>query len=349
MDFREMGSIFKIWYRLLLVIILCGCVGSFEQEDAVIREAARLMQEQPDSALRVLGNVSRHSLRGDTLARYALIHSIAQDKSGQDVTNDSLLRIAYGYYSRHPEDSLYARSQYYMGKYLCLTEQPDSAYGCLLRAKTASVSDSDYYTAYLATDRMRRIAEISDTALCLSLSKEAYRLYLKHGAANPANEAYLLRGIGDSFHRCHESDSTLYYYNRALGKARLAGDSTAIASVFYKISLHYWHYKQYVKAFEYAQQALRYKGYLDLSLLKLLALCYIENSEYEKARQYIDAMPSAESKETRLVKLRMQKYVSYFRNRYQDENTYKSHKKDSNPNYQWDWSGLIGSMNFKRY
>ena len=104
----------------LFVIALSACNDSSKL--ATIHQAEKLMQEQPDSALRVLQTINRHSLRGKTLARYALIYSIAQDKSGLDVTNDSLLRIAHEYYSQHPGDSLYARSQYYMGKYYTLVD-----------------------------------------------------------------------------------------------------------------------------------------------------------------------------------------------------------------------------------
>ncbi|MBO7068934.1 MAG: hypothetical protein J6W52_09720 [Bacteroidaceae bacterium] len=292
-----------IW--LLLAVTLCACTGN-RQDRETIRQAEMLMQEQPDSALHLLHDVNRHSLRGETLARYALIHSIAQDKSGLDVTSDSLLRIAYDYYSRHPEDSLYARSQYYMGKYLMLTAQEDSAYSCLLRARTVSEDNKDYYTAYLATDRMRRITEVSDTALCLALSKEAYQLYIKLGVNNPVNEVYLLRGIGDSFHRCNDRDSTIHYYIIALNKAQLMDDSVAISSVLQNISCYYSHYSQNELALEYALQALSYRGYLDKKLTTLLAQCYTENAEYNKAWQYINALPPGESKESKLVKLSLQ-------------------------------------------
>ena len=305
-----MRNIFKIWLLLLPVFALQACVEKDRQEREVIHQAELLMQEQPDSALHLLQTLQRHSLTGETLARYALIHSIAQDKSGLDVTSDSLLRIAYDYYCRHPEDSLYARSQYYMGLYLFLTEQPDSSYNCLLRAKTVSEADKDYYTAYLATDRMRKIAENSDTTLCLNLSKEAYQLYLKQGADNPVNEVYLLIGIGDSYSRCGDKDSTLYYYDLALNKAQSAGDSIAIASVLQNISNHYRFNRQYKEALDYAQRALNYRGYLDKRLATLLARCCMENAEYDKARQYINALPPSDSKENQLVKLGLQHGLS---------------------------------------
>ena len=298
----------KTSFFLLVALVLSACTDSRKLE--TIRQAEMLMQEQPDSALRVLQTIDRHSLRGEVLARYALIYSIAQDKSGLDVTNDSLLRIAHEYYSQHPGDSLYARSQYYMGKYLWLTAQTDSAYTCLLKAKTTSEEEKDYYTAYLATDRMRRIAEVSDTALCLALSKEAYELYIKHGAINPVNEVYLLIGIGESYCRRSDGDSTLCFYNMAFDKAKLTGDSIAMASVYQNISNYYYSIGDYDVALDYAHKALQFQQYLDRPLTKLLALCYTENGEFDKARQYVAALSSSKSKEDQLVVLNIRHRLS---------------------------------------
>ena len=298
----------KTSFFLLVALVLSACTDSRKLE--TIRQAEMLMQEQPDSALRVLQTIDRHSLRGEVLARYALIYSIAQDKSGLDVTNDSLLSIAHEYYSQHPGDSLYARSQYYMGKYLWLTAQTDSAYTCLLKAKTTSEEEKDYYTAYLATDRMRRIAEVSDTALCLALSKEAYELYIKHGAINPVNEVYLLIGIGESYCRRSDGDSTLCFYNMAFDKAKLTGDSIAMASVYQNISNYYYSIGDYDVALDYAHKALQFQQYLDRPLTKLLALCYTENGEFDKARQYVAALSSSKSKEDQLVVLNIRHRLS---------------------------------------
>ena len=298
----------KICVLLGAIFAIFACTHNHKAE--IISQSETLMQDQPDSSLRLLQTIDRHTLRGATLARYALIYSISQDKSGIDVTSDSLLRIAYEYYSQHSQDSLYARSQYYMGKYLSLIDQKDSAYNCLLRARTASEDSKDYYTAYLATDRMRRIAEVSDSVLCLKLAKEAYYFYVKHGVTNPANETYLLIGIGESYRRRRDKDSTLFYYNKALGKAKLSGDSVAIGSVFQNIAFHFLHYKQYDTALEYANKSLSYQKSYNRSLLKLMALCYIEKTEYDIAQQYINALPSTGSKETQLVRLGMQHRLS---------------------------------------
>ncbi len=116
---------------------------------------------------RKLETINRRSLRGEPLARYALVYSIAQDKSGQDVTNDSLLRIAYEYYSLHPSDSLYARSQYYMGKYHTLVDSTKRAEDCLRTAVRYAEERKEYYTQYLAIDRLSREIRYSNATLGL--------------------------------------------------------------------------------------------------------------------------------------------------------------------------------------
>jgi hypothetical protein len=83
----------------------------------------------------------------------------------------------------------------------------------------------------------------------------------------------------------------------------LTGDSLTISSVLQALSRHYIHYHQDETALAYAQQALNYRGSYDLSLLKLFAQCYTETGDLDKAQQYLNAIPSTESKESQLVKL----------------------------------------------
>ena len=135
-------------------------------------------------------------------------------------------------------------------------------------------------------------------------------LYLKQGADNPVNEVYLLCGIGDGHLRSEQKDSALHYYNIALEKARTSSDSIVVASVFQKLSRYYNHYHENRISLDYAQRALNYRGYVDKRLATLLAQCYTENAEYDKARQYINVLPDADSKEDKLVKLSLQHRLS---------------------------------------
>ena len=71
---------------------------------------------------------------------------MAQDKSGIDVDNDSLLRNAYNWYNGKPADSLYAKCEYYMGKYYALNDSSEKALRCFSNSVKAAKRQNDYYT-----------------------------------------------------------------------------------------------------------------------------------------------------------------------------------------------------------
>lgn len=99
---------------LFLALAFASC---HRGERQTLRSALQMAYADPDSALAMLHTIDRRSLPPAEKAYYALTYYLAQDKSGLDVANDSLIRIAYNYYAKHPKDSLYARCMYYMGVY----------------------------------------------------------------------------------------------------------------------------------------------------------------------------------------------------------------------------------------
>lgn len=76
-------------------MLLSSCDG---RQGRLITQAISLADDDPDSAIAVLQTVNQRSLSDKEKARYALTYTMAQDKSGLDVDNDSLIGIAYGWY-----------------------------------------------------------------------------------------------------------------------------------------------------------------------------------------------------------------------------------------------------------
>ena len=111
----------KLRMPYCLIVLLLLIVSCSNNDNANIDHAYRIVAEEPDSALTILNGVDRQQLSKSEEARYALVYTIAQDKSGLDVGNDSLIGLAFSYYDERPDDSLYAKCQYYMGKYYMLT------------------------------------------------------------------------------------------------------------------------------------------------------------------------------------------------------------------------------------
>ena len=97
---------------LFLALAFASC---HRGERQTLRSALQMAYADPDSAQTMLHTIDRRALPPAEKAYYALTYYLAQDKSGLDVANDSLIRIAYNYYAKHPKDSLYARCMYYMG------------------------------------------------------------------------------------------------------------------------------------------------------------------------------------------------------------------------------------------
>lgn len=124
-----------IFLLALAVILVTGCK---ETHNKGIDLAYRLAPTAPDSALAILDSIDHAKLSKAEMARYALVYTIAQDKSGLDVDNDSLLRTAYTYYNSRDDDSLYAKCEYYMGKYYMLNNSTELAVDCLQKSANAS-------------------------------------------------------------------------------------------------------------------------------------------------------------------------------------------------------------------
>ena len=100
------------------------------------------LSEHPDSALSVLDSMSAESIRGRKAnARFALLYSIALDKSYIYLTSDSLIMPAVTYYRNHGTDSDRAKSWYYLGRV-----QQNATVSLTHAEKYADLSGDSFYS-----------------------------------------------------------------------------------------------------------------------------------------------------------------------------------------------------------
>ena len=283
-----MNKVLRIYLLMLVALVVGSCSDGRQAE--IIRQAEQIMQERPDSALHLLQSIPRKSLRGETLARYALIYSMAQDKSGLDVTSDSLLRIAYEYYYRHPDDSLYARSQYYMGLYFSLVDSTKQAEDCFRTAIRYARERKEYYTLYLALDRLSSKIRTSDASLALEYSKQALDIFENKCPANVRNRIYLLKDIGKVYILCNQPDSALHYMDMAIENSREYNDSSMIGEIMQDKSLVYTKVKDYQNALSLAKEAWMISPIKSLNLAFCLAKCYANTDSAIQARNLYAAI-----------------------------------------------------------
>ena len=163
-----------IFLLALAVLLVTGCK---ETHNKGIDLAYRLAPTAPDSALAILDGIDHAKLGKTEMARYALVYTIAQDKSGLDVDNDSLLRTAYTYYNSRHDDSLYAKCEYYMGKYYMLNDSTELALDCLQKAADVSKQHGDKHTQCMALEKYSRVLRQTNPQKAVEVAELAEYIY----------------------------------------------------------------------------------------------------------------------------------------------------------------------------
>ena len=91
-------------FAVLLAACLWSC-GFSGKVRPILDKAEMCLEEHPDSAFVTLDSIDRSLLNTPELrARHALLYSQALEKCGIEVYNDSIIRIALGYYSSVGDD-----------------------------------------------------------------------------------------------------------------------------------------------------------------------------------------------------------------------------------------------------
>lgn len=139
-----MAYINRIVLLFALLLVLASCRRSHV---AAIKQSMSLADSFPDRALNILDSVRQQKVSDAEQPLYALAYTMALGKKSIEVDDDSLLRIAYNYYSKLPNDSLYGRCMYYMGNFYHRSDSDAKAIYCLKKSIKASVAlrDTNYW------------------------------------------------------------------------------------------------------------------------------------------------------------------------------------------------------------
>ena len=162
----------KVTLYTLLALMLATVLGSCHQNHKRELDLAyALAESNSDSALVYLNHINQDKLSEEEMAKYALVYYMAQDKSGLDVDNDSLIRIAYDWYEKNQDDSLYASCLDYMGKYFMLNDSIEQAKACLEKSYNLANKKGDIYSVSLSLDKLVVIEKDLNPHRALKLAK----------------------------------------------------------------------------------------------------------------------------------------------------------------------------------
>ena len=158
------------------------------------------LSEHPDSALSVLDSLSTTGIQGrEANAKFALLYSMALDKSYIDATNDSLINIAVDWYRKHGTADERLKSYYYQGRVYQNAGDNEAAMESFVRAE-ASESEDNMSNGLLYKAMSGIYIQIFDF-----VKAELYN--------NRAKNCYLLAGDTDKYAGTILFSSDLQYAN----------------------------------------------------------------------------------------------------------------------------------------
>lgn len=277
-----------IYFCLLLVIsfVFSSC---HTDRSRILVSAYSMVDSLPDSALSLLKKVKYAELSAKDKAEYSLLFTMAQDKSGLDVDNDSLIRIAYDWYQQHQDDSLYAKCLYYMGKYYMLNDSTEQAISLLTQSSQKSNKIGDLKTESMALEKLSKVYQVVEPKKSLLFSKKALETYARYQYATLKNRIYLNLNYSEALLACEITRKSVDVALSILPKALVLKDSVVLADVYQDLANSYLYLGYKDSCLFYAKKTYDLQPIKNMSCRLMLADAY---QEADSVRQCLALLES---------------------------------------------------------
>ena len=271
---------------LLSILTFYGCRYNVPPSvKEALSTAEAYMEENPDSALHILQNISHpENLRSQARADYALLYTQACDKTHLLPPTDSLVQTAVNYYKKEKNSINAAKSYFYLGRLKRNLRQDTLAIKMLLTA-------------------LKKMPKNNKSKLLMQIYFDLGAIYKKQNLYNKAmdmhRECYAVtKALDDSsllFFPCrelaqthllkHKSDSALSYYQQALTISQKFQNNYWEANILNDISKVYLHEGDTLKANNTIDFAIRKDSSATNISLKGQLLYY--GNQMDSARFYL--------------------------------------------------------------
>ena len=277
-----------LYFCLLLVIsfVFSSC---HSDRSRILVSAYSMVDSLPDSTLALLRKVDCDNLSAKDMAEYSLLFTMAQDKSGLDVDNDSLIRIAYDWFQQHQDDSLYAKCLYYMGKYYMLNDSTEQAISLLTESSEKSSKIGDLKTESMALEKLSRVYQGFEPEKSLVFSKKALETYARYPYATLKNRIYLNLNYSEALLACEITRKSVDVALSILPKALVLKDSVVLADVYQDLANSYLYLGYKDSCLFYAKKTYDLQPIKNMSCRLMLADAY---REVDSVRQCLALLES---------------------------------------------------------
>ena len=254
-SFKYAGLIISI------IISLISCTHNKNYPTAFQPELAKaeaMMYRYPDSALHILQGIQPDiPSENEQYATWALLMTQAQYKN-QIEQSDSLINIAYSYFTKHDNAQRKALALYYKGILRHESHHAEDALSFYLEAATEIEKTNDYQLGFLIN------SEVGLMYLYRKLNDYAMEYFEKahHNAELSDNQtciAFSFIYIARAFSQKKQYNKAIEYYEKAIKIGQVNNYPTILASAMNESSFLFLKTGENKKALQYAKDCIKIK------------------------------------------------------------------------------------------
>lgn len=254
-SFKYAGLIISI------IISLISCTHNKNYPTAFQPELAKaeaMMYRYPDSALHILQGIQPDiPSENEQYATWALLMTQAQYKN-QIEQSDSLINIAYSYFTKHDNAQRKALALYYKGILRHESHHAEDALSFYLEAATEIEKTNDYQLGFLINSGvglMYLYRKLNDYAM-------EYFEKAHHNAELSDNQTYIAFSfiyIARAFSQKKQYNKAIEYYEKAIKIGQVNNYPTILASAMNETSFLFLKTGENKKALQYAKDCIKIK------------------------------------------------------------------------------------------
>ena len=265
-----------------LFLVLVGC--SLMPNE--IKTAERIMETNPDSALRILERIrmSNISISSSDKALYGLLYFQALDKNGKPLQPDSLITYSLNYYQNSSDKKYLAFCYFYKGRIYKNAQRYDDATELYLKALDLSQNRKDYTLLGKIYADMGDICSLqkdyTESLKKYQLSANYFKL-----AGKLIDASYRTLDIGRTYRLVKNYKFAHKFYLQALNQTK---DSIFYGVAYQEIGINYYWDKQYDSAQYYLKKSIHfpYKSTNHALRCYYLADLFFDIERYDSAYYY---------------------------------------------------------------
>lgn len=254
-SFKYAGLIISIIISLISCIHNKNYPTAFQPE---LAKAEAMMYRYPDSALHILQGIQPDiPSENEQYATWALLMTQAQYKN-QIEQSDSLINIAYSYFTKHDNAQRKALALYYKGILRHESHHAEDALSFYLEAATEIEKTNDYQLGFLIN------SEVGLMYLYRKLNDYAMEYFEKahHNAELSDNQTYIAFSfiyIARAFSQKKQYNKAIEYYEKAIKIGQVNNYPTILASAMNETSFLFLKTGENKKALQYAKDCIKIK------------------------------------------------------------------------------------------